>query len=138
MRPSSARALLALSTLVLVSLGGSAAAQEQGPASEPGPAPARGKRALLFEIKTFEGGGFQLQEFEGLLISFKRHWSERNAFRVGLDLDASIADTDRAATSADSLTSQTSKMEESQDRESLALVGQYLGHTGLAGGVRAY
>ncbi len=41
---------------------------------------AKGTKALLFQISN----NFTLRSFEGGLISFKRHFSEKNALRIGI------------------------------------------------------
>lgn len=41
---------------------------------------AKGTKAMLFQISN----NFQIQSFQGGLISFKRHFSEKNALRIGI------------------------------------------------------
>ena len=53
-----------------------------------------GSSALQFQITD----NFRLSSFQGAVMSFKRHWSAKSAFRLGVSLDFTIQDNDRVST----------------------------------------
>ncbi|MGM0739155.1 MAG: hypothetical protein ACQETM_08375 [Bacteroidota bacterium] len=73
-----------------------------------------GNRALQFQI----GSNFQLSQFQGNVISYKRHRTDHSAWRMGISLGGSLSrsdnETEDAAISGDNINTQE---QERKDRD---------------------
>ncbi len=91
----------------------------------------KGAQALQFQIDK----DFTLASFQGSIISYKWHISDKGALRVGISLSAEKDDNSRTALLSDSV---TSKGDSHENSYSIGTATQYIFYPGPEKGIQLY